>query len=150
VFFLGLYLHFWACLWLFVGRVDPDRDIAGWYKMDHFDQNPTWFEMYYEGLYFSISTFSGAGFGNVVPSTNFEWFMDTIFNLVGSMLFMTIFVDFVMEFTMRDLKKFMNQNNLTEMMQFAENASLPEDLVFKIRYYYKDLNLKFQDLNLKR
>lgn len=35
-------------------------------------------------------------------------------------------------------------------MQFAENSSLPEGLVFKIRYYYKDLNLKFQDLNLKR
>jgi hypothetical protein len=39
---------------------------------------------------------------------------------------------------------------LDQMLQFAESTSLPESLVFKIRYYYKDLNLKYEDFKIKK
>jgi hypothetical protein len=52
-------------------------------------------EQYVDSLFFAITTLGGAGFGNVVPSTNLEWGIDTIFNLIGCPLFVCIFVDFV-------------------------------------------------------
>lgn len=134
-------MHFWACVWLITGRVDWSNDEAGWYKMAKFHMNPSMLEMYYESYFFIITTFSGAGFGNIIPSTNCEWFVDTLLNLIGSSLFICIFVDFTMEFSMRDLKKYHNNNLLDETMQFAESTSLPESLDFKIRYYYKEMNL---------
>ena len=96
-----------------------------------------------ESLYFVLTTFAGAGFGNIIPSTNFEWFVDIFLNLIGSSLFICIFVDFVMEYNMRNLSEFENFNEFEETMQFAESARLPESLVYKIRYYYRDLNTKF-------
>jgi UDP-glucose 4-epimerase len=97
-----------------------------------------------------VTTISGAGFGNIIPTTTLEWFVDTFLNLIGSSLFTFIFVDFVMEFSMKDLQQFFNDNMLDQMLQFAESTSLPESLVFKIRYYYKDLNLKYEDFKIKK
>lgn len=145
-----MFCHFWTCIWLITGRVDWSNDEAGWYKMDNFDMGPSMFEMYYESYFFIITTFSGAGFGNVIPSTNCEWFVDAILNLVGSSLFVCIFVDFTMEWMMRNLKNFDNDNLLDETLQFAESTGLPDSLVFKIRYFYKGLNLRFQDFLLKK
>lgn len=48
----------------------------------------------------------GAGFGNIIPSTNFEWFVGTLYNLIGSSLFIAIFVDFVTEYSMLNLTIF--------------------------------------------
>lgn len=48
----------------------------------------------------------GAGFGNVIPSTNLEWFVGTLYNLIGSSLFIAIFVDFVTEYSMLNLTIF--------------------------------------------
>jgi hypothetical protein len=129
-------MHFWTCIWLLTGRVDFSRDVAGWYKMANFNLNPTWLEMYIESYYFVLTTFAGAGFGNVVPSTNLEWAVDTIINLVGSSLFICIFVDFVTEFSMRDLRLYKNNEKLNSTLMFAESSSLPPEQVFKIRYYY--------------
>ena len=129
-------MHFWTCIWLLTGSVDFSRDVAGWYKMANFNLNPTWLEMYIESYYFVLTTFAGAGFGNVVPSTNLEWAIDTVINLVGSSLFICIFVDFVTEFSMRDLRLYKNNEKLNSTLMFAESSSLPPEQVFKIRYYY--------------
>ena len=129
-------MHFWTCIWLLTGRVDFSRDVAGWYKMANFNLNPTWLEMYIESYYFVLTTFAGAGFGNVVPSTNLEWAIDTVINLVGSSLVICMFVDFVTEFSMRDLRLYKNNEKLNSTLMFAESSSLPPEQVFKIRYYY--------------
>ena len=49
-------------------------------------------------FFFVITTFGGAGYGNVIPSTNLEWLVDTFLNLIGSSLFICIFIDFVVEY----------------------------------------------------
>jgi len=124
-----------------VGRLEWETSNSGWYKMDNFDLNPTWYEMYNESYFFIVTTCSGAGFGNVVPSTSAEYFVGTLINYIGSTLFICIFFDFMQELIMRDLPVFDNSNLYDETLCFAENSKLPESLVFKIRYYYKDLNL---------
>jgi hypothetical protein len=117
LFYFQAFLHFWACVWLMTGRLDwSASDTAGWYNMAKFHMNPTMFEKYYESYYFIVTTFSGAGFGNVIPSTNCEWFVDTCLNLIGSSLFVCIFVDFTMEFSMRNLTQFENDNLLDESL----------------------------------
>ena len=50
----------------------------------------------------------GAGFGNVIPKTNLEFFVGTLYNIIGSSLFIAIFVDFATEYSMRNLKIFEN------------------------------------------
>lgn len=111
--------------------------------MANFDKSPTYIERYIESYFFVITTLGGAGFGNVVPSTNLEWFIDTQLNLIGSSLFICIFVDFVTEYQMRNLIRFENNKLLEETLEFAESTKLPDSLVYKIRYFYKDLSMQF-------
>jgi len=74
--------------------------------MAKFDLGPDMSEQYFESLFFNISRFSGAGFGNIAPSTNFEFFWGAMVDIVGGTLFIAIFVDFVVEIAMHDIKKF--------------------------------------------
>jgi len=146
VYYFNAFLHFFTCVWLITGRVDMTKHGGheeGWFKKANFDMNPTYLEMYIESLFFVITDFAGAGYGNIELSTNLEFFIDTFLNLIGSSLFICIFVDFVMEYSMRNLPVYTNAKLLDETLLFAEITSLPESLVFKIRYYYDDLNLKF-------
>ena len=103
-------MHFWSTLWLTAGRIDWSRDWGGWYRMAKFELGPDMSEMYLESYYFITSRFSGAGFGNIAPSTNFEFFWGAMIDLTGSSLFMVIFVDFVVELAMRNIKKFKSMN----------------------------------------
>jgi hypothetical protein len=41
-------------------------------------------------------------------------------DIVGSVVFMAIFVDFVVEIAMRDIKKFKSKNEMAALMQFSE------------------------------
>ena len=66
--------------------------------MDQFSTGATDIEKYVDSFFFVITTFGGAGYGNVIPSTNLEWFIDTFLNLIGSSLFICIFIDFVVEY----------------------------------------------------
>lgn len=63
--------HMIGCSWLIVGRIDPEED--NWHEMDNFDQNPSHFEQYIEGCFYTVSTMTGMGFGNVVPTTILEY-----------------------------------------------------------------------------
>lgn len=144
------FMHFFCCVWLITGRIDFSRDEAGWYQMASFNQGPSKVEMYLESFFFVITTLGGAGFGNIVPSTNLEWVIGTFLNLMGSSLFICIFVDFVMEFQMRNLPVYEQDQLMYDTLQFAERTKLPESLVFKIRYFYKDMNLQFRDFLNKK
>ena len=41
---------------------------------------------------------------------------------------------------MLDLRLYKNNEKLHATLMFAESSNLPNEQVFKIRYYYKDLN----------
>lgn len=51
---------------------------------------------------------------------------------------------------MCDLPVYVNANLKEQSMFFAEYAALPNNLLFKMRYFYLELNLNFMDFVLKK
>jgi hypothetical protein len=47
---------------------------------------------------------------------------------------------------MRDSTEFLNNEQLEETLQFAENTKMPDFLVYKIRYYYSEMKSQFEEL----
>ncbi len=92
----------------------------------------------------------GAGYGSIIPITDLEIFIDTLYNIIGSSLFTAIFVDFVTEYSMLNLTVFLNQQLQDETLIFAERVQLPINLIFKIKYYFKNESLKYQDFIKKQ
>jgi hypothetical protein len=44
MYFLLLFVHVMACVWLLTNRLDPEKGTAGWYHMDSLDSipHPVW------------------------------------------------------------------------------------------------------------
>jgi hypothetical protein len=116
-----LFCHFIACLWLVTGRLDPMRKFdKGWQYADNFTLfSPTLFEMWMEGFYFSVSTLTGGAMGNVLPTTNIEYIVATFINLMGRCVFVGFFTDIAIEYLMRNVVVFENQDRLEKSKQFA-------------------------------
>jgi hypothetical protein len=87
-FYMLLFCHFIACIWLITGRIDLDPMVEndlGWWKSQALfkELNASLFEIWLEGMYFSVSTLTGGAMGNIIPLTNWEFFVDTLINLMG-------------------------------------------------------------------
>lgn len=103
---LGVFLiyaltqHFIGCIWLIVGRIDPNR--TNWfYMVKYYGPNaannvrpPSDFEKYIDAQIFTMATMTGLGYGNIVPSTNLEWFADIFIMIAGASIYAGLFSDF--------------------------------------------------------
>lgn len=110
-----LFCHFVACLWLITGRLDPmiENDL-GWIKTQAFfyQLNATKFEIWLEGMYFSVSTLTGGAMGNIIPLTNVEFFVGSMINLFGRCVFVGFFQKIAIEYLMRNASQFENKDKL--------------------------------------
>lgn len=93
-----------GCIWLIVGRIDPDPN--NWFVMAKYkepvaegfnNRNVTTYEKYIDSVFYVVATMTGLGYGNVVPSTNLEWFVDIFIMITGSSIYVGFFADFAVE-----------------------------------------------------
>lgn len=109
IFYFLLATHFIGCSWLFVARIDPDSATAGWFKLAQFETlNPTQFEKYIEGLFFVVATMTGLGYGNIYPTSNLEWAVDSVIMATGASIYAKFFADFAVEIYMKNRQQIDN------------------------------------------
>lgn len=73
--------------------------------MDNFDQNPSEFEQYIEALFFTVATMTGLGYGNVVPTTDLEYFVDLFIMITGASIYANFFANFIVALNERNAKR---------------------------------------------
>jgi hypothetical protein len=102
----ALIAHWLACIWYAIGRLErnthgTERTI-GWlaelanhthqyYNDSDPTSGPTKTSKYITALYFTFSSLTSVGFGNVSPNTNSEKGFSIIIMLVGSLMYASIF-----------------------------------------------------------
>ena len=89
-----------GCIWLIIGRIDPDRN--NWFVMAKYnDKNNvrpvTVLEKYIDAVFYTVATMTGLGYGNIVPQTNLEYFVDIFIMITGSSIYAGFFADFAVE-----------------------------------------------------
>ena len=55
------------------------------------------FEKYIDAVFYVVATMTGLGYGNIVPSTNLEYFVDIFIMITGVSIYIGFFADFVVE-----------------------------------------------------
>ena len=55
------------------------------------------FDKYIESLFFVVATMTGLGYGNIVPSTNAEWLVDSFIMITGASIYANFFANFAVE-----------------------------------------------------
>lgn len=114
-----------GCIWLIIGRIDPDRD--NWFAMakytgesskDNVREVKT-IEKYVDAVFYTVATMTGLGYGNIVPSTNLEYFVDIFIMITGCSIYVGFFADFTVEIYNQNKKTIENEQKLEQAKQFA-------------------------------
>jgi hypothetical protein len=155
VFYFLLATHMIGCIWLVIGRIDPNRN--NWFVMAKYSgeavrdnvRKVTVFEKYIDAVFYTVATMTGLGYGNVVPSTNLEYFVDIFIMITGSSIYAGFFADFAVEIYNQNKKNIENEQKLEQAKQFATQRNLPDEIRERIRLYYNNLRLNFSVLKDK-
>nr|XP_020475083.1 potassium voltage-gated channel subfamily H member 2-like isoform X2 [Monopterus albus] len=97
----ALIAHWLACIWYAIGNVERNRSI-GWLHTlgdqlgKHYNDTipgsgPCIKDKYVTALYFTFSSLTSVGFGNVSPNTNSEKIFSICVMLIGSLMYASIF-----------------------------------------------------------
>ncbi|KAG8430334.1 hypothetical protein GDO86_017954 [Hymenochirus boettgeri] len=101
----ALIAHWLACIWYAIGNMEHDdleyRPI-GWlyslgtqimkpYNSSNLKSGPSINDKYVTALYFTFSSLTSVGFGNVSPNTNSEKIFSICVMLIGSLMYASIF-----------------------------------------------------------
>ncbi|KAI2648741.1 Potassium voltage-gated channel subfamily H member 2 [Labeo rohita] len=97
----ALIAHWLACIWYAIGNVEQNRSI-GWlhslgvdlgkpYNSTIKGSGPSIKDKYVTALYFTFSSLTSVGFGNVSPNTNSEKIFSICVMLIGSLMYASIF-----------------------------------------------------------
>ncbi|KAM8967649.1 voltage-gated inwardly rectifying potassium channel KCNH2 isoform 2-T2 [Pelodytes ibericus] len=101
----ALIAHWLACIWYAIGNMehyDQDYRPIGWlyslgtqimkpYNNSDMKSGPTINDKYVTALYFTFSSLTSVGFGNVSPNTNSEKIFSICVMLIGSLMYASIF-----------------------------------------------------------
>ena len=119
--------HFIGCCWLIVGRIDPNR--TNYWVIARYtgpnspvDRKVSDIEKYIDAQIFVMSTMNGLGYGNIVPTTNLEWFADTIISITGSSVYAGIFSELAVVFFNANKLQAENEKMEDQAKQFADQV----------------------------
>ncbi|XP_075436595.1 voltage-gated inwardly rectifying potassium channel KCNH2-like isoform X3 [Ascaphus truei] len=101
----ALIAHWLACIWYAIGNMehyDKDYRPIGWlyslgtqimkpYNSSNLKSGPSINDKYVTALYFTFSSLTSVGFGNVSPNTNSEKIFSICVMLIGSLMYASIF-----------------------------------------------------------
>ncbi|XP_062860051.1 potassium voltage-gated channel subfamily H member 6 [Trichomycterus rosablanca] len=98
----ALIAHWLACIWYAIGHVERPYMKTGWldnladqlgkqYNESDASSGPSIRDMYVTALYFTFSSLTSVGFGNVSPNTNSEKIFSICVMLIGSLMYASIF-----------------------------------------------------------
>lgn len=76
-----LLLHIFACLWVFFSQLAPD-DEPRWLDDDSI-KNLSYGEIYLSSIYFTITTFSTVGYGDISGNNNYEKIFCIFIMMIG-------------------------------------------------------------------
>ena len=96
----ALIAHWLACIWYAIGNIErQDPTVRGWldaladdtnqpYNSSHLSSGPSQQSRYVTALYFTLSSLTSVGFGNVSPNTNAEKIFSICVMLIGCKYFL--------------------------------------------------------------
>jgi hypothetical protein len=115
--------------------------------MDNFDQNPSNIQKYIESCFFTVATMTGLGYGNIVPSTDLEFFIILFIMVTGASIYANLFANFIVSLNNKNAKNIEKIKKHDQVKNFGNQLNISEPIMLKIRHFYNELSIKYGDLH---
>lgn len=138
LFIVFLLAHWTACLWFYVASVEILSEEQTWVSVV-LTTDPSTFELYVTALYFTISTMSTVGYGDIHPYTRREM----IFAILTMVLACGVFA-----YTLGSISSLLSKSNseanehrtrVISVNRYMKKKEVPSDAQFRVRRYLEYL-----------
>ncbi|GBG29401.1 Potassium/sodium hyperpolarization-activated cyclic nucleotide-gated channel 1 [Hondaea fermentalgiana] len=130
-----LVIHLLACFFFYLSDLDPTR-VDTWsdeYGVRHEDLA---FPKYIASLYWSITTMTTVGYGDIVPQNEGEIFFVIIAMLISCSMFAYSVGNVASMVSAIDSTQTMYKEKMDWLKEYCSQQALPEELQTRIRAYY--------------
>ena len=124
--------HIIGCLWFFSAKIeglDPDTWVS---RSGYLDEDEGF--LYLTSLYWTYTTISTVGYGDISPKTGTEKVMAIILMLFGVCFFSFVIGTLSSILSRMDTKETMMLNKMAIIDEFSRDANLSSDLKSKLRF----------------
>ncbi|XP_025155682.1 potassium voltage-gated channel subfamily H member 8 isoform X2 [Harpegnathos saltator] len=146
--FFILVAHWLACIWYVIAekerlRNDKDWDL-GWIhtlaeRLKISVQNVTHTESYITALYFTCSSLTSVGFGNVSANTFSEKFFSICTMLIGALMHAVVFGNVTAIIQRMYSRRSLYQTKLRDLKDFLVLHQIPEELKQRMQDYFQTM-----------
>ena len=109
---------------------------CGWLKIHGINEHLTISSNYISSLYWTTTTLTTVGYGDIVPHTNFERLYSVLVMIIGVGLYGYLIGNVVSVITKRDPAHQKFINNLESLSSLVKYRGLPQNVATRIRQYF--------------
>jgi len=135
-----LAVHIMACLWFFISSLEGHSPNT-WAGTLNIENDPT-FDQYIASLYWTITTLSTVGYGDIVPRTSLERIVSIFWMIFGLCFFSFTVSSLSSMLNSVDTKESLLSHKLAAIDEFSEESLLAKDLRERLRVALKYSTLK--------
>ena len=132
--------HIAACMWSFLIGIDPEGDVDSALAHDGLVGHPL-VDQYLSGLYWTVSTVTTVGYGDISAVTDTERLWAMVIMCVGSVIYAYFISVMTSAVTNYDHNSHQYNRQLSEIKNYCIQRDFPEDLfqrvIAHIRYYFQ-------------
>lgn len=152
-FFVTLMVHLNACFFSFTAEIADDDGTTDTWLDDRGLANATVGKRYLDSVYWSITTITTVGFGDVVPSSDAEKAYCIFAVAIGAVIYGTVISTFVASAAARNMRRNMLNERLDGVVAYMKYKNFPDKLfkkVFKYFHHYYDIKTSFDEAQILR
>nr|XP_053646489.1 potassium voltage-gated channel subfamily H member 8-like [Cherax quadricarinatus] len=142
----SLVAHWLACVWYAIAEDEMQRPQAeiGWIydlaeRLARDVRNVTISEKYVTALYFTCSSLTSVGFGNVSANTNREKIFSIVTMLIGALMHATVFGNVTSIIQRMYLRRSLYQTKWRDLKDFLSLNQIPKELRQRMQDYFQTM-----------
>ena len=139
--------HFNACAWAFVGRLSKNCNKKGWYCSygDMGDDSEDYYlwmaeskpSRYLTAMYFSMTTISTVGYGDIKPVTDAERFLAIFSMIVGGSFYGYVVANMSSLVSATDSNSKAYFEKMDQVTSYMQVRRFPMELAYRVRKHFK-------------
>ncbi|XP_042221677.1 potassium voltage-gated channel subfamily H member 8-like isoform X2 [Homarus americanus] len=141
-----LVAHWLACVWYAIAEDEMQRPQPeiGWIydlaeRLETDAKNVTIAEKYVTALYFTCSSLTSVGFGNVSANTNREKIFSIVTMLIGALMYATVFGNVTSIIQRMYLRRSLYQTKWRDLKDFLSLNQIPKELRQRMQDYFQTM-----------
>lgn len=131
IFNIALTTHICACVWLVLGLSNADSWLAPLLEAGLADSS-----LYIRSLYWTITTMTTVGYGDITPGVDAEYLFAAFVMLVGASFYAYVIGNLASVLAQFNAQKSAYQERVRVVANYLRNQQVPVELIGRVQNYY--------------